>query len=252
MTVDARPTAKELISAHVATARERAVELGGTVGRCSAALSYGWSVKHVPERPEITLPRGRRVDGELLRGLSVRRLDLPPEDIDGWRTVGLRTVFDCLRYLSFSAGLCVADSALRSGIPRQLLDEAAAAARGPGSVRIRFVLAHANGKAANAFESTMRAIALGVPGLHVEPQVAIGGAEFLGTPDLVDVRLRIVIECDSFENHGGADGLARDARRYNAFVVNGWLVLRFTWYEVMFQPERVRAVLLAAVAERSR
>lgn len=252
MEVGERLVAQELIRAHVATACERAQQLGGIVGRSSAALSYGWSVQHIPERPEITLPRGLRIDGDLLGGLRIRRLDLPPEAVDGWRTVRLRTVCDCLRYLPFSAGLCVADSALRRGLPRHALEEAAAVARGPGSRRLRLVVKHASGKAANAFESTMRAIALGVPGLHVEPQVAVGGAEFLGTPDLVDTRLQIVIECDSFEFHGGAHSLARDARRYNSFVVNGWLVLRFTWHEVMFEPDHVRAVLRAAVAERSR
>ena len=45
--------------------------------------------------------------------------------------------------------------------------------------------------------------------------------------------------------------LCRDARRYNAFVVHGWLVLRFSWEDVMLHPDDVRAVLEAAVAERT-
>ncbi len=67
-------------------------------------------------------------------------------------------------------------------------------------------------------------------------------------PDLVDDRLRIVLEADSFEWHGGRSALARDARRYNTLVVDGWLVLRFAWEDVMHDPRYVRAVLVAATA----
>ena len=65
----------------------------------------------------------------------------------------------------------------------------------------------------------------------------VGGGTFLGRPDLVDEHLRIVVEADSFEWHGERAALRADARRYNAFVVNGWLVLRFCWEDVMFHPD---------------
>ena len=42
--------------------------------------------------------------------------------------------------------------------------------------------------------------------------------------------------------------LASDARRYNMLVVNGWTVLRFSYEDVMFHPDEVRRVLVAAVA----
>jgi very-short-patch-repair endonuclease len=45
--------------------------------------------------------------------------------------------------------------------------------------------------------------------------------------------------------------LRRDARRYDAFAVRGWLVLRFTWEDVMFDQAWVRSTLQAAVAERA-
>lgn len=124
--------------------------------------------------------------------------------------------------------------------------------RGPGSVLARRVVDCADGRAANAFESALRAIALSVDGLDVEPQVPIRvGQQFLGRPDLVDERLGIVLEADSFEWHGDRAALGRDARRYNRLSVNGWLVLRFTWEDVMFHPDEVAVVLRAAVAERT-
>lgn len=83
------------------------------------------------------------------------------------------------------------------------------------------------------------------------PQVAIRDPHFLGRPDLVDEKLRIVLEADSFEWHGSRFALARDARRYNRLAVRGWLVLRFAWEDVVLHPEDVRVVLTAAVHERT-
>ena len=84
------------------------------------------------------------------------------------------------------------------------------------------------------------------------PQVSLRhGDRFLGRPDLVDERLGIVLEADSFEWNGGRHALARDARRYNLMVIHGWLVLRFSWEDVMFHPLGVKAVLEAAVTERT-
>ena len=70
----------------------------------------------------------------------------------------------------------------------------------------------------------------------------------MARPDLVDRALRIVMEADSYEWHGGRAQLSADARRYDLLVVNGWLVLRFSYEHVMTQPDFVRRVLLAAVA----
>jgi very-short-patch-repair endonuclease len=103
----------------------------------------------------------------------------------------------------------------------------------------------ADGRAANPFESVLRAVAIGVEGLRVEPQVWVDG---VGRPDLVDESLGLVIEADSFEFHGRRRALKRDCERYNALVVRGWLVLRFTWEHVMFEPDQVRDVLAAIVA----
>lgn len=108
--------------------------------------------------------------------------------------------------------------------------------------------AEATPLAANPFESGRRAIALTVPGLRVQPQVVITDCAFTVRPDLVDERLRIVLEADSFEWHGNRAALASDARRYNMLVVGGWIVLRFSYEDVMLHPEEVHRILVAAVA----
>jgi hypothetical protein len=113
------------------------------------------------------------------------------------------------------------------------------------------VARHASAEAPNPFESGLRACAISVAGLDVRPQVAIHDGGFLGRPDLVDEQLRIGVEADSFEWHGSRAALRRDAQRYNAFVVRGWLVLCSSWEDVMFDQAYVRQVLVAAVSERS-
>ena len=65
-----------------------------------------------------------------------------------------------------------------------------------------------------------------------------------------DERRRIVIEADSFEFHTSQEAHARDCVRYTATTVDGWLVLRFTWHQVMHSPAYVRAVL-ADMIERT-
>src|SRR2546422_961802 len=79
----------------------------------------------------------------------------------------------------------------------------------PAGYRARCVRVaeQADGRAANPFESVLRAIALDVPGLQVEPQIWI---EPIGRPDVVDVRRRVVIEADSFEFHGRRKALVAD------------------------------------------
>jgi very-short-patch-repair endonuclease len=163
--------------------------------------------------------------------------------VDGPATSKRRTLLDCLRRLPFDEALAVADSALRHADSTSAeLHRLAADARGPGAKQLRRVVAHASAKARNPFESVLRAIAIEA-GLDVEPQVKIGGDRFLGTPDLVDVGRRLVLEADSFAWHGSRVALRNDARRYNDFVAAGWIVLRFSWEDVMGDPELVRGVL---------
>jgi very-short-patch-repair endonuclease len=59
-----------------------------------------------------------------------------------------------------------------------------------------------------------------------------------------------VLEADSHEFHTKRQDFDRDCRRYNALVVRGWLVLRFTWEQVMFEPQFVRQAIEAIVSLR--
>ena len=181
---------------------------------------------------------------------TLRRAALEPHEVERGVTSPLRTVVDCARHLPLDEALSVADSALRSGLLRSTdLTLAAARIQGAGRMRVLRVLVNAHRKAANPFESSLRAIALDVPGLAFVPQVGIrlaGGARVV--PDLVDVNLGLVLEADSHEFHTGRARLTSDCWRYDELVVASWRVLRFTWEQVMLQQAWVRSVLQRAVA----
>lgn len=231
--------------------RAAAHALTGVLCLESAALQWGWGVMFPPERPQVAVPPNRKLTVGQQSGVDVRRLRLGPDDAVDGVTSRDRTLLDCLRMLAPDRALAVADSALREGYSARRLMALARDARGPGARQVRWVASRADGRSANPFETTTRYLADQVDGLRVRPQVSLWGGEFLGRPDLVDDELRIVIEADSFEWHGDRVALRKDARRYNAFVVHGWLVLRFSWEDVMLEPDRVLAVLRAAVRERT-
>lgn len=177
----------------------------------------------------------------------MHRVELRPDQIEDGKTDVDTTLEQCFRTLPYDEALAVADSARREGVGDSVFERIADRAKGRGAAQIRRVCRNSTGEAANPFESALRAIGEDVPGLHFEPQVEISDGDFTVRPDLVDLRLRVVAEADSFEWHGKRAALASDCRRYNMLVINGWLVLRFSYEDVMFHPEEVGRTLVAVV-----
>lgn len=228
-------------------ARVAAARVHGVVSHLSAALVHGWKVKMPPARPSVTVRRNRgRIDD---RGIDLHWSPLTPGERAAGVTDPVRTVVDCARALPFDEALAVADSALRArSIDHSRLIEAAAASPRTGRAAALRVAPAADGRAANPFESVLRAIALDVAGLHVAAQGEVGT---IGHADLTDRRLRIALEAESFEFHALAEAFRNDVRRYTAMTRIGWLVVRFVWDDVMHRPSYVRAVVEDVVALRS-
>ena len=220
-------------------ARTVAARLSGVLALRSAALEHGWPVKVRPQIPEVAVPRNRKVTSRKgARLVWVNELDTSLQ-----ATPPLQTILACARTLPFDEALTVADAGLRSAlVTRTELVEAADLARGAGAARVRKVARHANPRAANPFESVLRAITIDA-GLRFEAQHAVDVTGMTLHPDLVDLDARVILEADSWEYHTGREAHVRDCWRYNEFVAEGWLVLRFTWWHVMEQPEYVLDVL---------
>jgi very-short-patch-repair endonuclease len=231
-------------------ARRAAAALHGVVSHRSAAAQWGWEMKHPPALPCVTVDSRRTIAAERREEVALHWSRLRGDEVvDGWLTSPGRTFVDCCRELPFDEALAIADSALRH---RQLTKARmlmlAEAMRGPGRVQALRVARAASGRAANPFESVLRAIVLDVPGLTLRPQVLVLEEPFSVRPDLVDEQLRLALEADSFEWHGSRRALVRDCRRYNLLVTHGWRVLRFSWEEVMLEPDNVRSTLAAMLA----
>ena len=234
-------------------ARLAALRLGGVAAYRSAARHWAWPMKWLPERPSVVVRRGRDLTPAQRDGVDVSWRSLAASEVvDGWVTSPLRTVLDCAARLPFDEALAIADSALRSRLvtPAELRAAAAASPR-RGHARVCRVAAAADPRAANPFESVLRAIASDVRGLSLTPQVRIErGGRFVGIVDLADESLRIVVEADSLEHHGDRISFERDCRRYDELVADGWVVLRFSWDHVMTKPDWVREIIAAVVVQR--
>ncbi len=234
-------------------ARVAASRLTGCVSHTSAALHWGWAVKAPPVAPQVTVPAHRTVDAPRRVGVTVHYRDLAPDEVsDGWVTTPVRTVIDCCLDLPFDQALAIFDSSWRAGLKPREVQLAALRLPKRSRDRVLAVARAADKRAANPFESVLRAIVGGVRGLTVEPQVPISDGAFYARVDLADERLKIVIEADSVEFHSSPKAFDRDCRRYNGLVARGWTVLRFTWVQVMFEPGLVAETVRAVVALRRR
>ncbi|MDQ2755811.1 MAG: endonuclease domain-containing protein [Actinomycetota bacterium] len=237
-------------------ARATADRLTAVVSHLTAAGHWGWSLKLTPTRPHVTVRRKRRLGPAQRAGVTAHYRDLEATDvIDGWVTSPVRTVIDCCLDLPWDEALAVFDSAWRNGLKPVEVQVAARHLPTRQRERVWAVAAAADMRAANPFESVLRAIVSTVPGLAPEPQRPITartrrGGTVTYIVDLADEALGIVLEADSFEFHGNRKALDRDCRRYDRLVVEGWLVLRFSYEMVMSEPAAVWHLVKEAVALR--
>jgi len=247
-----------------------AVALAGVVSHLSAVAWWGWECKSPPERPEVTVPRHRklrlsppdkagasdkaagsgrsdhderRAGAGFIDAVTLRRRPLDAADLERGVTGAVRTVLDCAESLNFAEALTIADSAIRAGdVDSETLAAAASKWRGRGAARVRRVAAYADGRSANVFESVLRAIAIEA-GLAVVPQWRIDLGDRVAFADLANPLMGLVIEADSWGYHATKQAFSRDLERYNLMVIAGWVVLRFTFEQVMDRPAYVRSVM---------
>lgn len=225
------------VAGHLALAHE----MSAVLSHESAALHYGWKIKIPPETPMMTVRRQRHLTAADRARVTPHYLDLPAGDVHQGVTTALRTVLDCARHLPWDRALTVADSALRAeDIRLDRLRAAAADLRGPGSRAARRVAAQASYVSANPLESVLRAISLDIQGFAFVPQFRVWDRGLYATVDLGDEGLQVALEAEGYAFHTGRREFRRDCRRYDELVAWGWTVFRFTWEQVMLEPDFVR------------
>lgn len=89
---------------------------------------------------------------------------------------------------------------------------------------------------------------VGGPRPVFQHEVSIGGRRF--RLDFAYPDLKIAVEFDGLVAHATAAALQADLRRQNALLAAGWLVLRFTWDDVVRRPDRVALEISRVVAAR--
>jgi very-short-patch-repair endonuclease len=226
-----------------------AIAYDGVLSHTSAAAAWRLPLLVVPEKPHVTLPVNRNArpgPPAVLHWAAI-----PPADLSTRRTSLVRTVSDCARILPFGEALAVADAALAAGrLSHGELEAAVAAMRGPGRPNAVRVAAAATGRAESFLESMLRSLLVtaGIDGF--EPQVLIDAGGFRARVDLAHRPARIALEAEGYEFHGSPRDFAADCRRYDELIAAGWLVLRFTYQQVIGDPDWVVATVRRAVAQR--
>jgi len=227
----------------------QAVRIGGVVGCVTAAALHGLWVEHGPfthvsMRREASRPRS---PGDRHRRLTTANRDgcrlhwsplLYPNDASS-ASIG---VLDALGQIARCRPLLIAVATLDSALnQRKVTIEQLRGLFALLPARCERMLALADGRSMSGLETAVRLMTL-ERGWGTEPQVTFAG---IGTVDLV-IGGCVVVETDGRDWHIGADAEARDYARDAALAALGYTVLRFSYAQVMFQPDVVaRAIEMA-------
>ena len=214
-----------------------ATRCGGALACVSALRQHGiWTVP--TSTLHAVIPSGATAPGEMVshRAEPGQPMDFCIEPIRD-------AIGRALRCLPFDEAVAAVDSALRlSGslgwwFSRQ--DLVAVVAKLPR--RYRRILDWVDPRAGSGLESIVR-VRLRSIGIRTRPQVRV---DHVGDVDLV-VGDRLVIETDGKEHHLGAQ-FARDRHRDAELLRRGYLVLRLTWADVLFDWPRIEALILEVI-----
>jgi very-short-patch-repair endonuclease len=231
------------------SAEQVAIAYDGVVSHLSAAAAWELPLLAKPEKPHITVPRKRNPKAG--PPVVLHWAPITVEDRRKGITSVLRTVLDCARILPFDEALAIADAALAKGLMNQQeFANAADAMRGPGRPNARRVAAAAHAGSESFLESMLRALLMAEEIEGFEPQFKVETGSFPVQVDFGHGPARIALEAEGFAFHGSSGDFAADCRRYDELVAVGWLVLRFTYWQVLAEPKWVAEMIRAALEQR--
>ena len=226
-----------------------ALQLGGVVSCVSAFRALGLWVPHGPQHIHVRGNRethSDRVDRtETLTGVTLHRMHLalpdprPRNGTDG-ALAALAVSTSCIREEEVIAA---ADSAVGNGL-LTVDDIRALAAKLPR--RRRRALERVSGGAGSGTESTF-ALMLRRAGVAYVQQFRVRDGQVV---DFLIGR-SLVVEIDSQLWHASPEQQAADRARDAELIRRGYIPLRFTYEQVLFQPEYVMETVLAVVRRRA-
>lgn len=229
--------------------------------RRSAAVLWGFDLAVEPTLLDIDVPRSRARAGRGGADVRRRRLDdVVEHSIAGADPVRLtsplRTVVDCAADRPLDEAVVIADSALRSGrVTVEDLRRASAVRTSRATAeQVRRVLRWADPQSGSVLESLLRVLLARHGILVPQTQFVVKDDQdcFVGRVDFCWPELRLIVEADGRRWHDPEDARDRDRRRGNQYAALGWVVLRFTWGEVVHAPDDVVATVSASLASQRR
>jgi very-short-patch-repair endonuclease len=164
-------------------------------------------------------------------------------------TEHVRTLLDVACTAPLPISLPIIDAAAH--IDPRLLDELADEANRHGGrrgiARAHRALRLASPGAESPLETLLRLLIVlaGLPAPDVQVPIRAGRKTYFA--DLGYREQRLVLEADGRDHHSERRKVAEDMVRHNAMVGAGWRVLRFTWAQVVYQPEVVIAAIRQAL-----
>jgi very-short-patch-repair endonuclease len=184
----------------------------------------------------LVLHRDPTVESVLVRGLRV--------------TGDIRTLVDVIRSAPLPVAVCLLDARFRQepGM-RPLVESALENLVGTrGIVGAHRAMLLVDEQSESVLESLLRLLIVlaGLQAPTVQLPVRVGRLNYRA--DLGYPQARLLLEADGRDYHSEWQAVAGDLARQNALVGDGWRVLRFTWYQVLFEPGLVIAAIRAALA----
>lgn len=216
----------------------RAVAAGGRLSCVSAASRHGlWVPPHAGLHIAVK-PTASRVPREgIVAHWSIGPAPMSRYAVEDHLLNALLLIAECT---SRDLALTVWESAVRRG----LVQPAMLARVDWRSLRAR-ELADACSALSDSGLETIFLTRFGSLGVGIRQQVWIDGhpVDFL-------IGDRLVVQLDGFEHHSSPAARRRDLDADARLVLLGYTVLRFDYQQVMFEWERVEAVLVTAMAQR--
>jgi very-short-patch-repair endonuclease len=172
--------------------------------------------------------------------LDVRRTSAALQVIEGIAVTSLvGTLRSCAQERPISEAVAVVDSALR----RRLVELPSLRQSGALGRAIRL----ADPCAESVLESALRVL-LAQHGLRPRSQYVVRHkGRFVARVDFCFPTQRLIVETDGRRWHDPSDVREVDRRRANACAALGWRLLRFTWADVLHNPQYVVATIGAAL-----
>jgi very-short-patch-repair endonuclease len=230
-------------------ARIRAAVWGYGARAAASGMTAAWwhgLTQFAPAVVDVTTPRNSH--GRRHPGTRVRRRDLEPDVvvINDMRVTALAlTVVEASTKRGGGAKLL--DNALQRHTDINSLWRAHLRNKGrTGAPRSRMLLQAAGGGARSEAERLLHQILRRANITAWKANYRVGGYR-------VDVGFpgpKVAIEVDGFAFHSGPAEFQIDRERQNAIALLGWQVLRFTWLDLTEYPDRVAAVVRAAISAR--